>query len=416
MKKFEYKATKSGKLITGALDGKDEDEVASKLREKGYEVLSIVVTEEDEQAEGKFSNIHIPFLSRGGSVKKVEKVFLFKNFATMIKAGLPLPEAIDLLRDSIKSRKLKEILDGLKYDVESGGAISTSLNKHQDIFGTSEIAMINAGEVGGTLPQSFENLYEDAHSEHQLQKDLKSAMMYPIIVLSILILVVLLMVLFVLPQLTGFFTQANIDIPMSTKIVMWFSSFIRSYFIFIVIGLIASFMGLKVGLKRSKIVKTVYDRFMLKVPMVGKQLHSFYVYKIARMLGLLIRSGVPILEALEIVSKSTTHTKYKESIEVFRKDIKVGGKLYESVEKFPNLYPPFVSRMLRVGDRTGNTAESLQNISDFYRTELEETLANLSTLVEPILMVFLGAGIAVMAISILVPLYSIVSGINEMQK
>lgn len=416
MQKFEYKVLKNEKLITGEMEARDEDEVVSKLKEKGYEILSIGGGEERKSTGGKKKGFKIPLIGGGNKIKKVDKLFLFKNLATMIKAGLPLPETIDLLRESINNDKVKEVLSTLKYDVEAGGTISGSLSKFKESFGTSEIAMINAGEVGGTLPQSFQNLFEDVESEHELQKDIKSAMMYPAIVLSILMIVGLLMMLFVLPQMTGFFEQANIEVPTITKYVIAFSKFTKQYSVYIAILLVGLIFGLRIGVRRSVNMKKTIEKIVFKIPIVGAQIRSFYVYKFARMLGLLIKSGVPILEALEIVSRSLSHMGYRHSVDVMRKDVKVGGKLFESVGKFQKLYPPFVSRMLQVGDRTGNTSDSLENISEYYRQELEETLKNLSSLIEPIMMVFLGAGVALIAISVLIPLYSMVSGINEMQK
>lgn len=414
MKKYSYKALKEKKFVTGELEGKDEEEIVAKLKGKGMEVLSVTSKSDkvkDEETPSKKS-----FLQRFEKVKKVDKVFLYKNFSTMLKAGLPLPESIDLLRGSLKTQKLVDILGQLKYDVEAGGTISGSLSKHPDVFGTSEVAMIRAGEIGGTLPQSFLGLYEDEEAEHQLQKDIKSAMMYPMMILAILFLVTMLMFLFVLPQLTSFFDQANIEVPTITKIIMQVSKFSKKYFILILITFVSLIILLRVSIKRSKEAKKTFDKLLIKIPMIGTQLRSFYVYRFARMLGLLTRSGVPILQALDIVKSSLTHSLYINSVKVMKEDVKLGGNLYSSIEKFEDIYPPFVSRMLKVGDRTGNTAEALKNISEYYKESLEETLANLSSLIEPILMVFLGGGVAFIAVSVLIPLYKIVSGINQMQK
>ena len=415
METFVYKATLRGKLITGEMDGKDQEEIIRKLHEKRYEVLSI----KSKAGEGKKKKSTLKkgkLLGFGNKVKKVDKVFLYKNFSTMLIAGLPLTETIDLLGETVKNKKLKEILGQLRYDVEGGGAISVSFGKYPNVFGSSETSMIRAGEVGGSLPKIFNDLYEDMNSEYQLQKDITGAMMYPAIILSILLLVVLLLLLFVLPQFTSFFTQANIEIPMITKVIMAASAFLKKYFVFIIIFFVATFIGTRLGIKRSTWVKGFFDKWILKIPFIGHNLKLFYIYKFARMLSLLIKSGVPILEALEIVRDSMTHTGYRKSVEVIRKDVKLGGKLHKSVGKYEHLYPIFVSRMIKVGDKTGKSSDALQNISEFYQKELKETLGNMSTLIEPILMVVLGFGVAFIAISVLLPMYKIVSGINQMQQ
>jgi type IV pilus assembly protein PilC len=414
MDKFLYKVSKQGKFEAGEMEGRDEDEVAGKLREKGFEILSIRKREEEKRIISEKATQSI--LRRFRRIKKVDKVFMYKNFSTMLTAGLPLTEAIDLLRESIKNDRLVEVLGQLKYDVEGGSYISGSLEKYPDIFGTSEIAMIRAGEVGGTLPQSFDGLYQDVESERKLIGDIRGALMYPSIILSILLLVTLLLLLFVLPQLTGFFDQANMEIPLMTRIIMDFSAFLKSYFIYIAAFLIIVVVLLRVSIKRSKGAKKTFDKLILKIPMIGNYLKLFFIHKFARMLGLLLKSGVPILQALEIVEKSLTHIGYSESIEYVRKKVKMGDKLSDLISEFKDLYPPFVGRMLKVGDRTGNTAEALDNISEYYRNELEEALENIPSLIEPILMVFLGAGVALIAIAVLIPLYKIVSGINQLQK
>jgi type IV pilus assembly protein PilC len=414
MQKFKYKALKNKTLVDGEIEGKDIDEVVGKLRDKGLEILN--VKKKSEKKTSKLDVAKSSFFDRFKRVKKQEKVFLYKNFAAMLKAGLPLPEVIDLMRESIKNEKLINVLGQLKYDIEAGNFISVSLSKYPGVFSTSEIAMIRAGEAGGTLPESFYGLFEDAESENKLVKDIKGAMMYPAIILSILVLVTLLLLLFVLPQLTSFFSQANIEIPTMTRIIMATSAFFKKNFLFMFLFLVLVIIVLRVLIKRSIKVKTFFDNFMIKVPWLGRQFKLFYIHKIARMLGLLIQSGVPILQALEIVEKSVAHHSYSKSIKKMRSDIKRGGKLSVSVDNFEKLYPPFVSRMLKVGDRTGNTSDALKNVSEYYREELQSTLDNISSIIEPILMVFLGAGVAFIAISVLIPLYKIVSGIKQMQK
>ena len=414
MHKYTYKAIKDKKLISGGVEASDENEAADKLKEKGYEILSIKdnISDFDEEIEKR----KLSLMERFTKVKKAEKVFLYKNFATMLKAGLPLLETIDLLRESIKNPKLEEVLSKLKYDVESGNYISASLASYPNVFSSSEIAMIRAGEIGGTLPQSFFGLFEDADSEYKLQKDIKGAMMYPAIILSILLFVAILLLVFVLPQLTGFFMQANIDVPRMTKITMAISDFIRKNIILISIFFISITIVLKILIDKVEKAKVIFDKIIIKLPWIGKQFKLFFIHKITRMLGLLIRSGVPILQALDIVEKSMGHHGYAQSIREIKADVKKGGKLSDSIERYENLYPPFVSRMLKVGDRTGNTSEALDNISVYYRDELQEALDNISTIIEPILMVCLGVGVAFIAISVLIPIYSIVSGINQMKK
>ncbi len=415
MKLYTYRALKDKRLKKGEMEADSEDEIIRKLKEKNWEILS--VKEKKSQTVLESKDIKKESILKGfGKVKDVDKVFLYKNFATMLKAGLPLPEVIDLLRESLDNEKLKNILKELKHDIETGNYISSSLEKHKDVFDTSEIAMLRAGEVGGSLPESFSSLHQDVESEYKLKKSVKKAMTYPVIILSILAFVAVVLLVFVLPQLTGFFTQSNIEIPATTKFTMALSEFVKKNIVLIVIFSVGAIVGLRVASKKSKGMKEFIDRATLKVPWVGKQFQMYYIHKIARMLALLIKSGVPILEALEIVEKSVMHIGYSGSVKTLREDVKSGKKLSESVRKFKDLYPTFVSRMLKVGDRSGNTAEVLLNISSYYREELEDALANISTLIEPILMVCLGIGVAFIAITVLIPLYSIVSGINQMKK
>lgn len=411
---FSYKGTKNDQLVKGKIEARDEEDAFANLKKSNIEILSIKGSESDKSSSLDSKSKKI--LGKVGKIKKGDKVFIYKNFSTMLKAGLPLLESIDLIKDSIKDKKVVKILTQLRYDIEAGSFISDSLAKNKGVFSENEISMLKAGEAGGKLPDSFFNLFQDTDAETRLQKDIKSAMIYPILILSILLLVSLLLVLFVLPQMTGFFEQSDIAIPTMTKLTMGFSNFMRKNFLLIGIVLTAIITAIKVSVKKSSKAKKINDKVMLRIPFLGKQMKYFYIYKISRMLGLLIKSGVPIVQAVEIVEKSVTNTLYKNSITMMKEDLKKGQKLSESIEKFPEIYPSFVSRMVKVGEKTGNTSEALQNISDLYRDNLQETLKNLPSLIEPVLLLFLGAGVAFIAISVLVPMYSIVSGINQMQK
>ncbi len=413
METFIYKALKNGKVISGEVKANSEYEVEGKLKEKNLEIISISNLQ-DKKKSSDLKHFNIPFFKK--KIKKSEKVFLFKNFYTMLKAGLPVLEIIDLLRESVKNSKLIEILEELKFDIETGNYISSSLLKHSDVFGKNEISMIKAGEAGGTLPQSFEGLYKDAESELKLIKNIKSAMMYPAIILSILLLVTLLLLLFVLPQFTSFFTEANMEVPQMTKIVMGFSVFIRKYCLLVIaLGLIF-IVGINFLFRNSRFFRVIIENIIIRIPIVGTQVKYYYIHKISRILGSLLKSGVPILQALDIVNESVSNNLYSRSVKSMKDKVKSGGQLSEAIEKFGLIYPPFVSRMLKVGDRTGNTADSLDHVSEYYKEELQETLDNLSSLIEPILMVLLGIGVAFIAISILIPLYKMVSGINQIQQ
>lgn len=413
MKKFLYKAVnQEGKLIEGDMDERTSFEVEKKLKDEGYDILNISVEKSGKKGEVNIDKVK--FLKRKQKVKKSEKVFLYKNIASMLKAGLPMLEVVDLLKEDVKNDRLRNVLKNLKVDVEGGGYISSTFKRYSDIFSEGEVSVIKAGEASGTLPESFHELYTDTKAEDDLRKDVKNAMMYPAIIMSILLLVTTLLFVYVIPQMTSFFVESNIEIPTITKIIIAVSGFMKNNFLILIIGFVGSVITLRSMMKKSEKFKKFFDRFILKVPWLGKQIMRFNVYRFTRMLASLIRSGIPILQALEIASKSISHIGYRRSIEEIRKEVKKGIEISSSISKYDKLYPSFVARMLKFGDKTGNIDEALNNVSEQYQQELEDTLANISTIIEPVLMVILGVGVAFIAISVLIPMYKVVSGINQL--
>ena len=413
MKKFLYKAvSQEGKLIKGEMDERTSQDVEKKLKDKGYDILNISVEETEKKDELNLNNIK--FFKRKKSIRKSEKVFLYKNIASMLKAGLPMLEVVGLLKEDVNNDSLRNVLKNLKVDVEGGGYISSTFERYPDMFSEGEVSVIKAGEASGTLPESFYELYVDTKAEDDLRKDIKNAMMYPAIIMSILVLVSTLLFVYVIPQMTSFFVESNIEIPTITKIIIAVSGFMKNNFLVLTLGFVITIVTLRSMVRKSVKFKRSFDKFILKVPWLGKQIMRFNVYRFTRMLSSLIRSGIPILQALEIASKSISHTGYRRSIEETRKVVKKGVEISSAISKYDKLYPSFVGRMLKFGDKTGNIDEALNNVSEQYQQELEDTLANISTIIEPVLMVILGVGVAFVAISVLIPMYKVVSGINQL--
>lgn len=413
MKIYSYRvAGKNETVETGEIEGQTETEVADKLAKEGKKVLSI--QEKLSPQGGVIGAGSASFLDRFRKVSLSDKIFLFKNLSTMIEAGLPLVESVELLEENVKSGKLKDILKHLRSEVESGREMSYVLAQYPKVFSNGEVSMVKAGEVSGNLHVSFNGLYEDADADKRLRKDIKGAMMYPAIIFSIMTIISLALFIFVIPQLTNFFVQSNIEVPLITQIIISVSGFLKRYYIYLFLGIVGVIVGVNALLASSKDVQRFRDIVLLKIPWFNRQYKYFYVHRIARMMSMLLRNGVSIVEALEIAESSLANVKYRETITQSSEEVKRGGKLSESFAKHEKLYPGFVPRMLTVGDRTGKTDESFENISTYYEDELRDTLSNLSSIIEPILMVILGIGVAFIAISVLIPMYRIVSGVNQL--
>ena len=392
----------SGKTIRGTIESGEmtaatKDDVIAQLRKRN--ITATIVTEKAKKTS-KFS--------LGGGVKDKDIVIFTRQFATMIDAGLPLVQALEILSTQVESKTLGTTLAQVKVDVESGATYADALKKHPRVFTELYVNMVAAGEAGGILDTILNRLAQYIEKAMKLKKKVKGALVYPAVVTSIAVLVIAVIMIFVVPTFSKMFTTLGGTLPAPTQLVMNMSSFIAGWGGFITLMVIIGIIVFIVQFRRTEKGKYVTDRILLKLPIFGSLLNKVAVAKFTRTLGTLVSSGVPILDGLEITAKTSGNKVIEYSIQDVRKGV-VGGKtLAEPITK-AKVFPPMVTHMIAVGESTGALDAMLSKIADFYDDEVDASVSNLTAMMEPLLMVFLGGAVGFIVIAMYLPIFKLIT-------
>jgi type IV pilus assembly protein PilC len=399
MPSFEWKGRKGDKLEGGVIVAENKEAVRARLRRQ-----QIVVTQVREQGK----EVSFPLL-RGGVSAKELAVFT-RQFSVMIDAGLPLVQCIEILGTQAENKVFQKTLLQVRQDVESGATLADSMRKHPRIFDDLYCNMIAAGEAGGILDTILQRLATYIEKAVKLRRAVRSAMIYPAAVLAIAALVVTIILWKVIPTFAALFAGLGAELPLPTRIVIAMSNFVGRYFILIVILIIVAIYAVKKYHDTYK-GRRVIDKILLKLPILGIVLRKIAVARFCRTLATLISSGVPILEALEITAKTAGNAIVEDAIMATRKSIEEGKTISEPLKE-TEVFPPMVVHMIAVGEQTGALDAMLSKIADFYEEEVDAAVANMLTLLEPIMILFLGIVIGGIVISMYLPLFSLLSKIG----
>lgn len=334
------------------------------------------------------------------------KVFFLQNLSVMIKTGIPLAEGLKTLGEQTKNRKLQNILLDVHEKIKNGRSFGESIEKYAKEFGELFVNMIKAGEASGRLEESLHELYLQTKKDHELKMKIRNAMTYPTVIVVAMIGIVIFLVIFVLPNITALFKDMDVELPITTRILIAVSDFFQAYAIFVGIGAIA---GLAIFIKffRSKPGKKLFDRLFLKLPIISVIIRKINLARMSRSLSSLIKTDIAIVETFVITSKVVGNTVYQETLQEVAEQLKKGQKIAEIAKKYPDIFPPVITQMIGVGEETGALDEVLENLASFYEEEVNQTMNTLPTIIEPILMLMIGAGVAVIALAILMPMYSL---------
>jgi type IV pilus assembly protein PilC len=394
----------SGKTVRGTIESGEmkattREEVIALLRKKN--ITATVVTEKTKK--GIFDKFTF-----GGKVKDKDIVIFTRQFATMIDAGLPLVQALDILSLQVENKTLGKTLSQVKGDVESGATYADALKKHPRIFSELYVNMVAAGEAGGILDTILNRLATYIEKAMRLKKKVKGAMVYPAVVTAIAVLVIAVIMIFVVPTFSKMFAQLGGTLPLPTRIVVNMSSFIAGVGGLLVAGAIVAFIVFLVQFRKTEKGKYITDKILLKLPIFGMLLNKVAVAKFTRTLGTLISSGVPILDGLDITAKTSGNKVIEYAIAEVRKGV-VGGKtLAEPITK-AKVFPPMVTHMIAVGESTGALDAMLAKIADFYDDEVESAVSTLTAMMEPLLMVFLGGAVGYIVIAMYLPIFKLIT-------
>lgn len=403
--KFQYKSkSKTGETIEGVIEAPDKFAAAKQLRDQG----EIPITVKEKSVVAKF-NISLDGIF--GGIKLHEKILLARNLSGMLTAGLSLYRAIEVLRKQAKKPEMIKVLDTLLKEIDAGGTLSSGMQKFPKVFSNLFVFMVKAGEESGGLPANLKEVAGHLEKAYNLTKKIKGALTYPLIILSAIGLVGVLMMIFVVPTLIKTFQEVGADLPASTKLIIGLSNFLSQHTILFVLCVLAFGVGVYFIFKIKK-VSEVFDSVILKLPVIGVIAKEMNSARTTRTLGSLLSSGVDISRAITITRDVLQSHPYKLLLEEARLKVEKGAPLSSIIKGNTNLYPVMVGEMMEVGEETGKLTDMLHDIATFYEDEVDAKTKDLSTVIEPMLMIFIGAAVGFFAISMISPMYSLVDNIK----
>ncbi len=406
MPKYFYKAKNlKGEEKEGFLEAPDISSLAKILHKKGYFLVST-----GETSKGKITNIS--FLKKLETVSLTEKLFFTRNLKVMVETGVSLPRAINILANQAKTEKFKRILEKISEEVVSGRNLSYAVGLYPRVFSNIYKETLKIGEETGNLEDSLEILSTQMEREHNLKSEVKTAMAYPVVVLIMAVFIGIVMFIFAVPKMKDAFKQFDMPLPLTTRMIFSFSEALIHYWPAVIIAFAAIIFGLYSLVKKNKKGGKAISAIWLKVPLISKIVREINSALILRTLSSLLRAGVPIVKSLEITSGTVNNFYFKDSLKKSAKDVEKGGKLSQSLKKYKGLYLPMVVEMIEIGEETGETSKVLENLADFYEEESSATLQRLSSMIEPLLILFIGGIVGFFAISMMQPMFSIMQGIH----
>ena len=400
---YQYKAKKiTGEEVSGSMEATSKNDLAHKLREKGFILMFVNEKRHDSKA---FS-----FLSKLGFVSGADRIMFAKNLGVMISAGLPITRALEILSRQTNNKAFSGNIVSLMSDTKKGDSLSDAMKKFPKIFSKLFIAMVKTGEESGRMSESLQLAGLQIEKDYTLMKRVKGAMMYPSIILMAMILIGIFMFIYVVPTLVSTFKELNMDLPFSTKIIIFISDSITKHTLLFVFALLA-IVVLAIWFLRTEKGKILIGNVLLKVPLISPIVKKINSARTSRTLASLISSGVNVVDALSITRDVLQNKKYKEVLTMAMSDVQKGVSISNSFKEATKLYPVLLGEMIAVGEETGKIAEMMEKLAVFYEEEVAEATKNMSTVIEPILMIFIGGAVGFFALSMIKPMYSMMNGI-----
>ena len=396
--------SQQGETKSGLLEVKDETELSVSLRQQGLFLISY----EKEKTTSKLEKFSLVF---SGRVSVSEKIFFIRNLQVMTSAGVSLPKAIGTLSGQAKNKNFNKALLKIQKHIIDGGNLSDGMADYPDIFPEIFQNMIKVGEESGTFEQVLKSLSQQLEKQYELKTKVTGALIYPLVVVSAMVLIGFAMLIIVVPQLAATFAELEISLPLTTRVVIRLGKFFKEkwYLLPLIIG--GVFIALKQLLK-VKSTKRLFDKTLLKIPVVSKIIKEINSASFTRTLGSLMASGVPLVRSLEIIAGTLGNIYFEESLLEASDKIKKGAKLSDVLRPYGWLYLPIVIQMIEVGEETGETSHVLDQLAVFLEEEVANSTKNLASLVEPLLMLAVGAAVGFFAISMIQPMYSMLEGIQ----
>lgn len=403
MAHFIYKAKKAnGEIYKGEKDANDHFELYKLLKDSSEEIISY--KEKTSTSSGlKNININLPFLK---SVKTQEKINFAKNLGSMIVAGLAMSRALSVMERQTKNKELKKVLTALQKDISEGKTLSQAMSAFPKVFSALFISMVSAGEQSGNLANSLKIVGDQMDKNYALQRRVRGAMMYPAIILIVMFIIAILMLTFIVPTLTKTFLDLGVELPASTKFVIFSSNLIINHGLIVILVGIVVIIGLILWSKKDSGKKIIHSA-ILKIPVIGNIIKEVNSARTARTLSSLLTSGVDVVESVRITKDVMQNVHYKNILEKAGSAIEKGAPISKVFTENTKLYPIFLGEMISVGEETGKMGEMLMGVATFYEEDVEQKTKDMSTVIEPFLMVIIGGVVGFFAIAMISPMYSL---------
>ncbi|MEX2007391.1 MAG: type II secretion system F family protein [Candidatus Levyibacteriota bacterium] len=400
--RLSYRAVgKEGKQVTGLVEAKDISEAATYLRTR--ELLPITITKKEKS---KLLEA-IPFLKRS---KTKDLVFFTRQLSSMLTSGLTLIRALDILKQQMQGIYLLEVMDGIITDIEGGSSFSSAIAKYPAMFSPIYVSIIKTAEESGLLDKALIRLADNLEKQAKLRSSIRGALTYPVIVVFLMVAVVVVMMIFVIPQLSLLYENLNIPLPLPTQIIVGMSKFVVIFW-----PLVIAFIVLMVVLYRrfakSPSGRLILDDMVLKLPVFGKLIEQTILAEFSRTFGLLVGTGTLVVDALLQTASSAGNVHYKSAIVDVSRKVEKGVTIGDAMS-VSLLFPPLLVQLVRIGEQTGKLDESLIKASEYFESEVDQEVKTLTTAMEPIIMIVLGIGVAFLIVSVITPIYSLISSIQ----
>ena len=396
---FDYKVRdKTGALVTGQLVGDNEALVMTRLRQMGLTPIRV-----KKASTGLKMEIHL----RPGRVKLKQIALFCRQFATMVNSGLPILRALSILTDQTESKELSKILFAVRADVENGSSLSAAMAGHPKAFNNLFISMVKAGETGGVLDDVLLSLADQIEREVELRRQIKSAMTYPVVVVALVTLILAAMLLFVVPQFETIYASLGGTLPLPTRMLLAVSRAVRSYWYIAVLGVVVgSFLFRRY--KKTDAGRARADAVKIRLPVFGPLFHKVALARFASTLGMLLRSGVPILQALDNVTETVNNRVIGDAVDDVKTSVREGESIAKPLGRH-SVFPPMVVQMMAVGEETGAVDTMLDKVAEFYNSEVTATVDALTSLIEPLLIAVIGGAVGAAVIALYMPMFNVIN-------
>lgn len=405
MLNFEYKGISAGKYIEGEIEALNNAEAAHKLKEQKVIITKLIQSKKKKKEAKKKEKSSFSF---GTGVKPKEILIFCKQFATMLRAGLPVLNTLNMLIEQTKAPGMKKIITNIRTDLEAGNALSKCFEKHPKVFDTVVVNLIKAGEASGKLDTFLQRIVISLEKREKIKSQIKSALFYPGVLLSVAILVTIFMLIKVVPVFVKMYEGMGVEVPGSTAAIMSASDFMRSAtgggltLVIIVVSIIA----LRYLIKTQYKVRKAWHQFVLKIPVFGNLIQKSILAKISLVMGNLNQAGVDLLESIDIAKSVTANTVVIEALENIKKGVFSGETLTKLFNK-EKIFPTTFSQLISVGEQTGSLDEMFGSVASYYEEEFDTAVANLASLIEPIMIVFMGITIGGLMIAMYAPIFNV---------